>query len=204
MFAKDYRKLAWSKLKGNWGVAIAAALIYSVLMSALSAFGGIGTLILGGALTVGLCGFYLALVRCGSAKLEEMFNNITSDFVSRMLAYILYSIYVALWSLLFVIPGIVKSYSYAMTFYILRDNPGIGANEAITRSRQMMNGHKWQLFCLHFSFIGWLLLCSVTFGIAAFWVLPYMQTAQAAFYENIKNEAAASAEPAAEFSAQEL
>jgi uncharacterized membrane protein len=74
-----------------------------------------------------------------------------------------------------------------MTFYILRDNPGMTANEAITASREMMNGNKMKLFLLDLSFIGWILLTIVTFGIASFWTLPYMQAARAAFYEDIKN-----------------
>ena len=76
-----------------------------------------------------------------------------------------------------------------MTFFIMQDNPGIGANEAITRSRQMMKGHKWQLFCLHFSFIGWILLSVLTFGVLMIFVAPYMQAAEAEFYENLKAEA---------------
>ena len=188
MFAKDYRQLAWERLRPNWGIAIGAYLIYALIISALSAIGGIGTLVLGGPLMVGLVAIFLSIIRTSSARIEDLFSGFSEDFVSRMLAYILYSVFIALWSLLFVIPGIVKSYSYAMTFYIMRDNPGIGANEAITRSRQMMDGHKWQLFCLHFSFIGWILLSIVTCGIGVIFVAPYMEAANAAFYESIKNE----------------
>ena len=188
MFAKDYRRMAWEKLRGNWGTVIVTYLIYSLIIGALSGTAGIGLLILGGPLTVGLAAVMLTLMRTGSTKIETLFDGVSTDFVSRMLAYILFSVYIALWSLLFVIPGLVKSYSYAMTFYILRDNPGIGANEAITRSRQMMRGHKWQLFCLHFSFIGWILLSMLTCGVLMLWVAPYMQAANAAFYESIKDE----------------
>lgn len=190
MFAKDYRRMAWEKLRGNWGTVIVTYLIYSLIIGALSGgTAGIALLILGGPLTVGFAAVMLTLMRTGSTKIETLFDGFSTDFVSRMLAHILYSIYIALWSLLFVIPGLVKSYSYAMTFYILRDNPGIGANEAITRSRQMMKGHKWQLFCLDFSFIGWILLSMLTCGILMLWVAPYMQAARTAFYESIKDEA---------------
>ncbi|MBR0443592.1 MAG: DUF975 family protein [Clostridia bacterium] len=187
MFAKDYRRLAWEKLSGNWGTVIVAYLLYALILGALSST-GVGGLLLGGPLTVGMAAVMLTLLRKGSTKIETLFDGLTTDFVSRMLAYILYSIYIALWSLLFFIPGIVKTYSYAMTFYIMRDNPGIGANEAITRSRQMMDGHKWQLFCLHFSFIGWILLSILTCGILVIWVAPYMEAANATFYESIKGE----------------
>ena len=76
-----------------------------------------------------------------------------------LLPEILQGLYVALWSLLLVIPGIVKSYSYAMAPYIMAEHPALTANEAITESRRIMDGNKWRLFCLDFSFIGWELLC---------------------------------------------
>lgn len=195
MYAKDYRGLAWEKLRGNWGTVIVAYLIYGILAGALSST-AIGLLILGGPLTVGFSAVMLTLMRTGSTKIETLFDGFTVDFTNRMLAYILHTLYTALWSLLFVIPGLVKTYSYSMTFYIMRDNPGIGANEAITRSRQMMNGHKWQLFCLHFSFIGWCLLSVLTCGILMLWVAPYMEAATAAFYESIKDGCTFTQDPA--------
>ena len=187
MFAKDYRKLAWNRLSGNWGVAILTILLYALIVGALS-FTGIGTLILTGPLYVGVIAVFVQLARTGSTKLEYMFEGITKGFVNKMLGYILVSIFTFLWTLLFWIPGIVKAHSYAMTFYILNDNPDMGANEAITRSREMMDGHKWQLFCLRFSFIGWILLCCLTFGILFIFVYPYMQAAEAEFYEKLKND----------------
>ena len=83
---------------------------------------------------------------------------------------------------------IVEWWPYAMTYYILNDNPEMSANDAITRSREMMDGHKWQLFCLRFSFIGWYLLSALTFGILLIVVMPYMQAAEAEFYEKLKND----------------
>jgi uncharacterized membrane protein len=190
MFARDYRKIAWSRLRGNWGVIILTFLIHSLIVSILP---GVAYLILGGPLAVGLCAVVLSVIRTGSTKFETLFTGLTNGFINRMLANLLMSVYLILWSLLLWIPGIVKSYSYAMTFYIMQDNPGIGANEAITRSRQMMNGHKWQLFCLHFSYIGWILLSCLTFGILFLWVLPSMEAATAAFYESIKGKTASAA-----------
>lgn len=188
MFAKDYRKQAWDRLSGNWGVAILAYLLFSLIIGALSTT-GIGSLILAGPLTVGLISVFVQLARTGTTKIEHLFDGITKGFVNKMLSYILVSVYTFLWALLFWIPGIVKSFSYAMTFYIMNDNPEMGANEAITRSREMMDGHKWQLFCLRFSFIGWILLSVLTFGVLMIFVAPYMQAAEAEFYENLKAEA---------------
>jgi uncharacterized membrane protein len=187
MFAKDYRKQAWNRLRGNWGATILAFLLYSLIIGALS-FTGIGTIILTGPLYVGMVAVFVQLARTGTTKIEHMFEGFTTGFVNKMLGYILVSIFTALWALLFWIPGIVKSFSYAMTYYILNDNPEMSANDAITRSREMMDGHKWQLFCLRLSFIGWILLSCLTFGVLMIVVMPYMQAAEAEFYEKLKND----------------
>ena len=84
------------------------------------------------------------------------------------------------------IPGIIKSYSYAMTMYILADHPEMAPLDAIAESKRIMTGNKWRLFCLDLSFIGWLVLCILTFGILTLWVAPYQQCARAEFYESIR------------------
>lgn len=91
-------------------------------------------------------------------------------------------------TVMLLIPGIVKSFSYSMSMYILAENKGMSAREAITRSKEMMNGHKLDLFVLYLSFFGWWLLCGITFGIAYIWVGPYMNAAVANFYNSIKGE----------------
>lgn len=93
-----------------------------------------------------------------------------------------------LWTLLFIIPGIVKAFSYSMTPFILDEYPELTPVDAIHRSRMMMKGHKFDLFWLYLSFIGWAILCLFTFGIGFFWLAPYVQTAEAAFYEEVKAE----------------
>ena len=98
------------------------------------------------------------------------------------------SILTFFWSLLFIIPGIVKAFSYAMTPFILDEYPELTPVEAIHRSRMMMKGHKFDLFWLYLSFIGWAILCIPTCGIGFLWLAPYMQTAEAAFYEEVKAE----------------
>ena len=99
---------------------------------------------------------------------------------------LLVSIFTVLWSLLFIIPGIIKLFSYAMTPYIIVDNPELTANEAIDRSRMMMRGHKFDLFWLYLGFIGWFFLCILTCGIGFLWLTPYVEAAKAAFYEEVK------------------
>lgn len=187
MLAKDFRARAWQKLTGNWGIMLLICLLYSIFLALLS-YTFVGTLILGGPLMVGLVSAVLALVRTGNSRVELLFDGFKDNISKSIVAYLLYTVYLIGWSLLFVIPGVVKSYSYAMTFYLLRDNPSLTPTEAITRSREIMNGNKWRLFCLHFSFIGWILLSLVTCGIGMLFVLPYMQVAQAEFYESIKGE----------------
>lgn len=140
--------------------------------------------ILGSIIKVGYAKFNLNLVD----RLEGSFENLFayfSDWKTTAATRFLQSIYILLWSLLFIIPGIIASYSYAMTEYILAEHPELSASEAISRSKQMMDGNKWRLFCLHFSFIGWSILCAFTLGIGNLWLTPYKQAAIAAFYREV-------------------
>lgn len=92
---------------------------------------------------------------------------------------------VALGLLLFILPGILAVYSYRMAFMLLADNPDWSPARALRESRQLMNGHRWRLFCLDASFFGWFLLVAVTLGLAGVFVMPYFATANAAFYEDL-------------------
>jgi uncharacterized membrane protein len=185
MYAKDYRKLAWSKLNGNWGTAILTFLLSSLIIGAVS-FTAVGSLLLTGILAVGLAGVYLNIIRGQKPEIGSLFDGFREGVSNNLIAGVLISIFTTLWSMLFFIPGLVKSYSYSMTYYILKDNPEMSANDAITESRKMMDGNKWRLFCLDFSFIGWFLLSGLTCGLLFFFVVPYMQAAHAAFYESLK------------------
>lgn len=123
------------------------------------------------------------------------------DFWSAFKVQFLVGLFTFLWSLLFVIPGIIKSISYSMSMYILAENKGKGALECINESKQMTNGHKGELFVLGLSFIGWALLGAITFGIAYIWVYPYMQATYANAYYSLKPAAPVEeipAEPVAE------
>ena len=97
----------------------------------------------------------------------------------------LMGLFVFLWSLLLFIPGIMASYSYAMKDFILAEHPELTASEAIARSKEMMRGNRWRLFCLDFSFIGWIILCTFTLGIGNLWLNPYTQASHAAFYREV-------------------
>ena len=185
MFARDYRQAAWKKLSGNWTTVVVAYLIYSLLMGAFSSI-GLGALLLGGVMAVGMCVITLQISRGGQPGIENLFDGFRKGLGNNIVAGILVQIYTFLWSLLFIIPGIVKSYSYSMTYYILADNPDMTPTEAIKESQEMMRGNKWRLFCLDFSFIGWHLLSILTLGILFLWISPYQNMARTEFYESIK------------------
>jgi uncharacterized membrane protein len=95
-------------------------------------------------------------------------------------------LFILLWTLLLIIPGIIAAISYSMTFYILADDNSIGAMDAIDKSKKMMDGYKWKCFCLGLRFLGWALLCILTLGIGFLWLMPYMQVSMAKFYDDVK------------------
>ena len=181
---KRVKTKAKAALEGNWLGAIVAFLLFVVLFAALDAT-GIGAL-LSGVLVFGYACFHLELAKSKKAKLGAFLGGMLRRFFKKWIASLLVGLYVFLWSLLLLIPGLIKSYAYAMTPYIMQEKPKMGINEAITRSREMMDGHKWQLFMLDLSFIGWMLLSVLTLGIALVYVWPYYQAARAEFYKQIK------------------
>ena len=130
--------------------------------------------------------FLKLLVQGDNALSENMYRIATQNYWHKVWGMFLMYLFIFLWTLLLVIPGIVKMFSYAMTPYILEEHPELSANDAIDRSRAMMKGHKFDLFWLILSFIGWMILCLFTFGIGYVWLLPYMETSIASFYEDVK------------------
>ena len=138
-------------------------------------------------LGVGFFNAFRQLLVAGDREIPaNMYKIATKNYWHKVWGMFLMGLFTALWTLLFIIPGIVKMFSYAMTPFILEENPDLTANEAIDRSRAMMKGHKFDLFWLLLSFIGWGILCAFTLGIGTLWLLPYMQTSIAAFYEDVK------------------
>ena len=184
----ELRAEARQALQGKWPMAAVAALIYSIIAGGLSAIPFIGGLC---SLFVGLPVAYgIAIVMFGVYKgkdidfgvLFEGFQDYSRIFVTKLLQ----GIYTALWSLLLVVPGIIKYYSYAMTDYILKEEPEMKNNAAIEKSMDMMENNKMKLFLLDLSFIGWAILCIFTFGIGFLFLQPYVQVSHAAFYEDLK------------------
>ena len=170
----------------GWLMAVLAVLIYSAINGILS-YTIVGVLIDAGALSYGLVYAFLKNSRDGQPiEIGDLFSGFTHDFVGNLLLGLMVSIFTFLWTLLFIIPGIVKAYSYSMSFYIKVDHPEKGWKECIDESRKMMNGHKMDLFIQDLSFIGWMIVGSLCLGIGTLWVTAYMQAARAQFYESIK------------------
>lgn len=192
MKARDFRAKAWNSLSGKWGTLAVITLLASVISSVLSGLsvagiGAIALFLIAGPYTLSTAIISLKVIRGYNVEIADMFLGF-KNFLSAFLLWFINLILIWLWSLLFIIPGIVKAYAYSMSHYILADNPDMDVNQARLRSIEMMNGNKWRLFCLDCSFIGWAILCVLTCGILSYWVIPYRQCAYAAFYEELKRE----------------
>lgn len=144
--------------------------------------------VIGGCIEVGYSSYHLKLYDGDDASVKDLFSSF-GRFADCLALYWLKFLYVFLWSLLFIVPGIIAGYKYAMAAYILRDNPNMTASEAITASKEMMQGHKMELFLLELSFIGWILLGILTLGIGLYVLEPYMMAAKTAFYRKLIDDA---------------
>lgn len=143
-------------------------------------------------ITLGSMTWFHRAIKTEGLNMEEMFWPFKEDYGGNVLMMFLISLYTALWSMLFVVPGIVKGYSYSLAMYIKSENPNIPASKAIELSTRMTNGHKMDLFVLDMSFIGWAILSAFTLNILGIlYVMPYQYAAKAFAYEEIKEEALA-------------
>lgn len=145
---------------------------------------GIALFILGSVIGVGYRKYNLNLVDRQEAGFENLFAYFP-HWKNAFKTKLLKTIYEILWTMLFIIPGVIASYSYAMTDYILTENPELTAKEAIEKSKDMMEGNRWRLFCLEISFFGWVILSLLTLGIGSLWLTPYMEASMAAFYREV-------------------
>ncbi len=195
----NYKNRALSALENKWGNFVLITFVYGFIIGITQILSGdkdspailhlIGLVlfILALPLTWGYQTLFLGAVRGGDATAKDMFEGYNKELFSRVLTTtLLYYVYVFLWSLLLLIPGCIKSYSYAMTPYILKDNPEMKNNAAIEESMRMMDGHKLELFLLDLSFIGWAILSILTCCIGFLWLVPYMNMARVNFYEDLK------------------
>ena len=140
--------------------------------------------ILGGVIQLGYAQYLLNQHDRKAFQISDLFSKF-DYFGAGFCQNFLRGLYVFLWSLLFVIPGVVAQYRYAMTPFIMAEHPELTASEAIRASKKMMDGNKWALYCLDFTFFGWALLCSLTRNIGNLWLNPYRNAAYAAFYRRV-------------------
>lgn len=197
--ASEIRSAARATLSGHWTEAAMLTFVYCIVAWAFSALvggleyvqQGLGTV---ASLLLLPLGWGYAVTFLSNARGEEDPFNVSrmldgyKDFGRIFTTILLTQIYILLWTLLLIIPGIIKSLSYAMTPFVLRDNPEMKNNAAIELSMKLMDGHKGELFWLYLTFIGWGILCILTLGIGYFWLAPYMQASMAQFYEEVKAE----------------
>jgi len=179
---------ARDSLRGFWGLAIGALIIYFLVFCVVGFFpvvGTIATYIIVGPMTVGGVRFTLAVSRKGKPEIGQLFSGF-DRFGTHLAAYLLQTIFVALWTLLLIVPGIIAALSYSMTYFIIAEDSSISASDAITKSKKMMKGNRWKLVCLGFRFTGWFLLAMLSFGIGFLWVGPYMYVSYAKFYDDLK------------------
>lgn len=184
----ELKALAKARLKNNWGTAILVILLQGVITYvvgiALPGIGNIASLILSGPLTFGVTYVYVQFSYGQSAQVGDAFKGF-SYFGNTFLLYLLRAIFVALWSLLLVVPGIMKAYSYAMATYLMVQEPSISAQDALKKSEQCMKGHRMEMFMLVLSFFGWWMLCIVTFGVATLFVAPYLNETLILFFQQL-------------------
>ena len=192
---RDIRAAALAELRGNWTQPVLTTLVYVIVVGAAS--GLLGMIPFVGSLAASLLiaaplGFGFAITFLNFMRGIDRDDMVGKPFMcfqdyGRFLGVsVLTTVYTMLWTLLLIVPGIIKGYSYAMTSFIMHDNPQFTADECIETSMRMMDGNKWKLFLLDLSFIGWALLCCLTFGIGLLWLTPYMQCSRAKFYEELK------------------
>lgn len=186
--ASELRAAARLSLSGMWGGAVVLCLVYLLISLCTSFIPVMGSLI---SLLLMPLGFGYTVSFLDNAREKSGFpvGNLFigfKDYGRIFGTMLLQGIYTVLWTLLLIVPGIIKTYSYAMTPYILKDEPQLKYNAAIEKSMAMMNGHKWNLFCLQLSFIGWVLLSILSLGIGYLWVAPYIASATAHFYDEVK------------------
>ena len=208
----ELRAQARERLEGQWGTFVLMTFLMLVIQTILQIPGYIGSLLeilspenvlaslsfsnisnilslLALPLSWGLTVSLLRNHREESVDLENLFDGFRGGRYTRVFcALFLVNLFTILWTLLLIIPGIMKAFSYALTPYIVMDEPELTARQAITRSCEIMEGRRWKLFCLYLSFIGWGILCILTFGIGILWLVPYMNASVAAFYEDARAE----------------
>lgn len=182
--ARARKNLGGSLLATPWLMAVLVSFLFTAATSlAGSILAGIGFMLIFGGLLYGQKLIFLKLSRQGGdIAIEDLLVGFRRYFADTFLINLLGTIFVFLWSLLLVIPGIVKYYSYAMAYYIKIDHPDYDAHRCLKESAELMRGHRMEKFIFDLSFLGWHILGALCFGIGSFWVTAYMSAAEAEYY----------------------
>ena len=185
------RQMARESLKGKWNIVVPTFLVYFIIVGVIEYLGeqapilNVLTIIVSGPIVLGISIFSLNIARNKDAKIEQLFEGFR-NFGTSILAYVLMVLFIILWTILLIIPGIIAAISYSMTFFIIAEDETIGAYDALKKSKEIMNGHKLKFFYLGFSFFGWFLLSIFTLGIGLLWLAPYVNVSYVKFYDDIK------------------
>jgi uncharacterized membrane protein len=182
---------ARASLKGNWGIVVGVTFVYFLItmIAGSPKYLKVVGFVIGGPMALGYQIFLLKLIRKSGVSFGLLFEGF-SNFLTALGAYLLMVLFVILWMLLLIVPGIVAAMSYSLTWFIIADNPDIGPLQAIRKSKAMMQGHKWKLFYLSCRFWAWILLGIVTAGIAFLWIVPYMVASFSHFYQDLLDNTA--------------
>lgn len=161
----------------------------TVTFSSTSSFFTLLSLVVGGPIEYGYIKMFLKQSRDGEKMvIGDLFNGFKEDFLDLFIINLVRAIKIILWSLLFIIPGIIKGLSYSMVYYIKADNPNYEWKDCFAESERIMKGNKGKLFILELSFIGWNIIGALCFGIGTFWVSAYTNATKAHFYQSISNK----------------
>ena len=194
----ELKQQAKDSLKGKYKETIKLLLVVFLIEFVISLLGGNGeevtsmtyisqilSIALAVLLEMGTVSFFLKISRNQEVTFKELFSKVNL-WLPYLIIALTTSIFTLLWSILFIIPGIITAISYSLVYYILLDNPGMKTTEIISKSKEMMKGHKMDYVILNLSFLGWAILGAFTLGILYFWLIPYIAVTNANFYNKIK------------------
>ncbi|WP_214825061.1 DUF975 family protein [Exiguobacterium algae] len=205
----EWKQHARSMMKGKWWLMAGLALLFVILNGipqwfaptyeindpqpytstdvTMSFISNVLTILIA-PLSIGWTWLALSVSRGEKPAVSKLFEPFRNGYVKHVIVSFLVTLFIVLWSLLLLVPGIIKAFSYSLTFYILRDQPELKALEAITESRRLMDGHKMEAFKLSLSFFGWFLVGLMTLGIGFFFIGPYFSVTYATFYDSVRGE----------------
>ncbi len=202
----DYSEMkirAKEKLTGNWPTLIIITLISiivtglggdnarelskGVVINSRSNIGSLISLIISGPIALGIANFYIHLVVKNEVRIERFFDGF-KNFLNSFILHVATTLFIILWTLLFIIPGIIAAIRYSMAYLIMSENPDITPMEAINKSKILMEGHKMEYFEFVISFIGWFLVGLITLGLGFFYLYPYFNASKIYFYKTLLGE----------------